>query len=47
MLLFDKRTTTSIYCHAFQEAQIRACDAITNVLGFAKKKQQKDKNQAE
>lgn len=40
-------TTTSIYCHAFQEAQIRACDAITNVLGFAKKKQQKDTNQAE
>ena len=31
-------TTTSIYCHTFQQAQARAGDAIANVLDFKKKK---------
>lgn len=37
MLLFGKGTTTLIYCHSFQEVQIRACDAITNALNFSNK----------
>ena len=32
-------TTTSIYCHAFQQAQAIAGDAIANRLDFTKKKQ--------
>ena len=31
-------TTTSIYCHTFQQAQARAGDAIAKVLDFKKKK---------
>ena len=31
-------TTTSIYCHTFQQAQARAGEAIANVLDFSKKK---------
>lgn len=30
-------TTTSIYCHVFQQAQARAGEAIANVLDFKKK----------
>ena len=30
-------TTTSIYCHVFQQAQARAGEAIANVLNFKKK----------
>ena len=30
-------TTTSIYCHVFQQAQARASEAIANVLDFKKK----------
>ena len=40
-------TTTSIYCHAFQQAQSRAGDAIASVLDFSSKKSQdttKDNN---
>ncbi|WP_296587291.1 hypothetical protein [Ruminococcus sp.] len=37
MLLFGKGTTTSIYCHVFQQAQARAGEAIANVLDFKKK----------
>ena len=33
-------TTTSIYCHAFQQAQARAGDAIASVLDFSSKKKQ-------
>ena len=33
-------TTTSIYCHAFQQAQARAGDAIASVLDFSGKKKQ-------
>lgn len=33
-------TTTSIYCHAFQQAQARASDAITSVLDFSSKSKQ-------
>ena len=39
--------TTSIYCHAFQQAQARAGDAIASVLDFSSKKSQdtaKDNN---
>ncbi|MBR1751983.1 MAG: tyrosine-type recombinase/integrase, partial [Ruminococcus sp.] len=35
-------TTTSIYCHTFQQAQARAGDAIANVLDFSKKKHDDD-----
>ena len=35
-------TTTNIYCHAFQQAQARAGDAIANVLDFSKKKSEPD-----
>ena len=31
-------TTTSIYCHMFQEAQARTSDVIENALNFTKKK---------
>lgn len=31
-------TTTSIYCHTFQQAQARAGEAIANVLDFSSKK---------
>ncbi|MCM1167533.1 MAG: tyrosine-type recombinase/integrase, partial [Ruminococcus sp.] len=31
-------TTTSIYCHVFQQAQARAGDAIASVLDFSGKK---------
>lgn len=34
-------TTTSIYCHAFQQAQARASDAIASVLDFSGKKTDK------
>ena len=34
-------TTTSIYCHVFQQAQARAGDAIANVLNFKKKNDDK------
>ncbi len=33
-------TTTSIYCHVFQEAQAKAGDAIASVLDFSSKKKQ-------
>ncbi len=33
-------TTTSIYCHAFQQAQARAGDAIASVLDFSSKGKQ-------
>lgn len=33
-------TTTSIYCHVFQQAQARAGDAIASVLDFSSKKKQ-------
>lgn len=33
-------TTTSIYCHAFQQAQARASDAIASVLDFSSKGKQ-------
>ena len=33
-------TTTSIYCHVFQQAQARAGDAIASVLDFSSKKNQ-------
>lgn len=33
-------TTTSIYCHAFQQAQARAGDAIASVLDFSSKNEQ-------
>lgn len=33
-------TTTSIYCHAFQQAQARAGDAIASVLDFSSKNKQ-------
>lgn len=33
-------TTTSIYCHAFQQAQARAGDAIASVLDFSSKEKQ-------
>ena len=29
-------TTTSIYCHLFQEAQARTCDILANTLSFGK-----------
>ena len=29
-------TTTSIYCHMFQEAQARTCDILTDALSFGK-----------
>lgn len=32
-------TTTSIYCHVFQQAQARAGDAIASVLDFSGKKE--------
>lgn len=32
-------TTTSIYCHVFQQAQAKAGDAIASVLDFSNKKQ--------
>ena len=35
-------TTTTIYCHTFQQAQARAGDAIANVLDFSKKKSEPD-----
>ena len=35
-------TTTTIYCHTFQQAQARAGDAIANVLDFSKKKPEPD-----
>ena len=35
-------TTTSIYCHVFQQAQAKAGDAIANVLDFSKKKPDHD-----
>ena len=38
MLPFGKGTTTTIYCHTFQQAQARAGDAIAKVLDFKKKK---------
>ena len=31
-------TTTSIYCHMFQEAQARTSDVIANALDFSKRK---------
>ena len=31
-------TTTSIYCHVFQQAQAKAGDAIASVLDFSSKK---------
>lgn len=31
-------TTSNIYCHMFQEAKARNCDAITNALSFGNKK---------
>ena len=31
-------TTTSIYCHMFQEAQARTSDIIANALDFNKRK---------
>ena len=33
-------TTTSIYCHVFQQAQAKAGDAIASVLDFSNKKKQ-------
>ena len=36
-------TTTSIYCHVFNQAQARAGDAIASVLDF--KKHDTDKGQ--
>ncbi len=33
-------TTTSIYCHVFQQAQAKAGDAIASVLDFSSKKKQ-------
>ena len=38
-------TTTSIYCHVFNQAQARAGDAIASVLDF--KKYDTDKGQSE
>ena len=35
-------TTTNIYCHAFQQAQARASEAIANVLDFSKNKKPSD-----
>ncbi|MGN0576464.1 MAG: hypothetical protein ACI4J2_10590 [Ruminococcus sp.] len=40
-----KGTTTSIYCHVFNQAQARAGDAIASVLDF--KKHDTDKGQPE
>lgn len=43
-------TTTSIYCHVFQEAQAKAGNAIASVLDFSKKKQEdedKEKDKGE
>ena len=37
MLLFSKGTTTSIYLHAFQDANARSSEEIANVLDFSKK----------
>ena len=38
-------TTTSIYCHVFQQAQAKAADAIASVLDFNKyKEDKKDEN---
>ena len=34
---YEVVTTTSIYCHVFQQAQARAGEAIANVLDFKKK----------
>ena len=31
-------TTTSIYCHVFQQAQARAAEAIASALDFSSKK---------
>lgn len=45
VLLFGKGTTTSIYCHVFNQAQARAGDAIASVLDF--KKHDTDKGQPE
>ena len=36
-------TTTSIYCHVFQQAQARAGDAIASVLDFSSKNKQSAK----
>ncbi len=36
VLLFGKGTTTSIYCHVFNQAQARASEAIASVLDFNK-----------
>lgn len=33
-------TTTSIYCHVFQQAQAKAGDAIASVLDFSSRKKQ-------
>lgn len=38
-------TTTSIYCHVFQQAQARAGDAIASVLDFSRKKEATSKYQ--
>lgn len=35
-------TTTNIYCHAFQQAQAKAAEAIANVLDFSKNKKSSD-----
>ena len=35
---YEVGTTTTIYCHTFQQAQARAGDAIAKVLDFKKKK---------
>ena len=32
-------TTSNIYCHMFQEAKARNCEAITNALSFGNKKE--------
>ena len=39
-------TTTSIYCHVFQQAQARAGDAIASVLDFSSKNKQSAKDTA-
>ena len=39
-------TTTSIYCHVFQQAQARAGDAIASVLDFSSKNKQNAKDTA-
>jgi len=42
---YEVLTTTSIYCHVFNQAQARAGDAIASVLDF--KKHDTDKGQPE